>query len=113
MVRCEAVRWVDDEPQPGLVEVVLTDVHGTRWSLIDKAPVFDATGALARGSDYPIPVLVACNVVERRSDGAGHEIVRIDLGPWGVSDQVFEVLADRITTDGRSRTPSPPRPPGV
>lgn len=56
MVRCEAVRWVSDEPLPGIVEVVLTDADGTRWSLVDKAPVFDSVGVLLPTADYPMSV---------------------------------------------------------
>lgn len=100
MVRCEAVRWIDDEPQPGLVEVALTDADETVWRLADKSSVFDATGILRRETDYPVSVLVTCNVLERRTDGAGRATVLIDLLPWGVTDQVFEVLADHLATDG-------------
>lgn len=35
-----AIRWVDDEPQPGLVEVGFTDAHHQQWTYIDKWPVF-------------------------------------------------------------------------
>lgn len=82
MVRCEAIRWVDDEPQPGLVEVVLTDADGRTWSLVDKAPIFDSAGVLRPDADYPISVLIACNVIERRTDGAGRKTAVIDLLPW-------------------------------
>ncbi len=99
MVRCAAVRWVGDEPQPGVVEVVLTDADGKKWSLVDKAPIFDAVGVLRVDADYPISVLVACNVLERRTDRSGRQTAVIDLLPWAVTDQVFEVLAEMIETD--------------
>jgi hypothetical protein len=38
-VRTTVVRWVDDEPFPGLVKVELTDATGHRWTFIDKPPV--------------------------------------------------------------------------
>ena len=101
MVRCEAIRWVDDEPQPGLVEVVLTDADGTAWSLVDKAPVFDAVGVLRPDADYPISVLVACNVIERRTDDAGRQTAVIDLLPWAIADQLFEVPVDLIEIEQR------------
>lgn len=31
-VKCAAVRWVDDEPQPGWIEYQLTDAEGVTWS---------------------------------------------------------------------------------
>lgn len=86
MVRCVAVRWVSDEPQPGLVEVILTDADGNAWSLIDKSAVFDDANVLGPNAAYPLPVLVACNVRERRSDDAGRHLVVIDLLPWGVGE---------------------------
>jgi hypothetical protein len=37
-VEYQVVRWVADEPQPGLVEAQLTDSDGRIWSFIDKEP---------------------------------------------------------------------------
>ncbi len=39
-LRCEAIRWVDDEPRPGLVEVRFTDAHQQQWAFVGKWPVF-------------------------------------------------------------------------
>ena len=33
------VRWVDDEPQPGIVECKLTDLFGRDWTFIEKSAV--------------------------------------------------------------------------
>jgi hypothetical protein len=37
-VACQVVRWVADEPRPGLVEAQLTDSDGRVWSFTDKEP---------------------------------------------------------------------------
>lgn len=44
---CEAVRWVNDEPQPGLVEVRFTDARRQQWAFIGKWPVFTDGDGLA------------------------------------------------------------------
>jgi hypothetical protein len=41
-VRCEIIRWVADEPQPGMVEAQIIDVDGHVWRFVDKAPIFSA-----------------------------------------------------------------------
>ena len=62
-VRGKAVRWVSDEPQPGWVEVELTDASGTVHSLFDKPPVFVSDDvALLPDSPYPVPVDIDCTV---------------------------------------------------
>ncbi|WP_329189436.1 hypothetical protein [Actinacidiphila glaucinigra] len=38
-LRCRIVRRVDDEPQPGLVEVRFTDAHDRQWVFVEKSAV--------------------------------------------------------------------------
>jgi hypothetical protein len=98
MVRCRVVRWVGDDPQPGLVEVVLRDVHGEAWTFADKAPVFDTAGLLHAEANYPIPVLVACLVRDWKYDMHGRRKAVIDLSPWGINtEQTFEVAPGQLT----------------
>jgi hypothetical protein len=63
-LRCVAVRWVSDEPQPGWVEVLLTDTDGRTWQFFDKPPIFDATGRLTSSSTFPAPVVMRVRVIE-------------------------------------------------
>ncbi|BFV56298.1 hypothetical protein KCMC57_up14020 [Kitasatospora sp. CMC57] len=89
-LRCEAVRWVDDEPWPGVVEVQFTDATGRCWSLVDKAPIFAAMGELGPDSAYPVEVTVACVVAEGHGLPENDEVVTVSTSP------------DRVTTpDGR------------
>ena len=62
-LRCEAVRWVDDEPQPGLIEVRFTDAHHQQWAFIDKWPVFAGGDDLSPDSRYPAEVSILCDIL--------------------------------------------------
>lgn len=68
-LRARAVRWVDDYPFPGVVEVTLTDGSGMTWTFVDKYPMFDSEDKLKPDSSYPIDLLLACTIVERTGDG--------------------------------------------
>jgi hypothetical protein len=61
-----AVRWVADDPQPGLVECRLVDVDGAEHVLIDKSSIFDATDRLRSEAAYPIELTVTCRIVRER-----------------------------------------------
>ncbi|MFG2751982.1 hypothetical protein [Streptomyces xanthophaeus] len=98
-LRCEAVRWVDDEPQPGLVEVRFTDAHQRQWTFIDKWPVFTGDD-LTPNSLYPVVVGVLCDVLTADDTAS---TVTISVAPWGLEslegDIEFEVRADQLTTN--------------
>ncbi|UJW29638.1 hypothetical protein L3Q67_30975 [Saccharothrix sp. AJ9571] len=70
-----AVRWYDDDPQPGLVEVALTDRHGTVHRLIGKTPYFDADHELDPSAPYPFVAGVPGTVVEIDGDTAVVELL--------------------------------------
>ncbi|MGY6655357.1 hypothetical protein ACXIZN_24665 [Amycolatopsis sp. TRM77291] len=58
-----AVRWCDDEPQPGLVEVELADRHGTVHRLVHKTYFFESDDPLLPDAEYPIDVAIRGTVV--------------------------------------------------
>ena len=84
-LRCEAVRWVDDEPFPGIVEVQFLDAAGQRWSLIDKSPVFAQLDELTPDSVYPVKVTVACVILDDVEAPADDEVVTVSTSPDGVT----------------------------
>jgi hypothetical protein len=90
-VACELVRWVNDEPQPGLVEAQLVDSAGRLWSFIDKAPIFSAE-AIAAWSTFPIAAAIRCEVIGQDTADDGSEVVVVTTErPDGVdSDGVTE-----------------------
>ncbi|MFF4392542.1 MULTISPECIES: hypothetical protein [unclassified Streptomyces] len=101
-LRCEAVRWVDDEPQPGLVEVRFTDAHHQQWAFIDKWPVFSGGDDLAPDSRYPVEVGILCDILTTSNTADTSDTVKISVTPWGIESLEgrveFEVRADQLTT---------------
>jgi hypothetical protein len=79
-VEAQAVRWVGDEPFPGVVEVELTDADGREWRFVDKSAIFDRDSVLGPSARYPISLRIACTVVERGED----RVVISTAEPWGV-----------------------------
>ena len=67
-----AVRWVADDPQPGIVECHLVDADGTTHVLVDKSAIFDDADRLRADSSYPIALKLGCRVV--RDEGSDLEI---------------------------------------
>ncbi|MCX5409796.1 hypothetical protein OHA37_38850 [Streptomyces sp. NBC_00335] len=99
-LRCEAVRWVDDEPQPGLVEVRFTDAHHQQWTFIEKWPRFGGED-LHPNSGYPVEVGILCDILDSASSPGTPDTVKISVTPWGVESLEgkveFEVRADQLT----------------
>jgi hypothetical protein len=65
------VAWKADEPQPGLVEVNLTDAEGRLWRFVDKWPIFSAE-VLDSSSGFPRVAAIRCQVerIEVMPDGS-------------------------------------------
>ncbi|ONI76538.1 hypothetical protein BWI15_04310 [Kribbella sp. ALI-6-A] len=106
ILRCEAVRWVGDDPIPGLVEVAFTDAEGTRHVLIDKPPVFSGANGLGPGTAYPVAVGLDCEVLRVDEEA----VVITTERPWGVETAdgrtEFRVGADQlgdIVAPGKNR----------
>jgi hypothetical protein len=99
-LRCEAVRWVDDEPWPGWVEVQFTDAAGRRWPLFDKAPIFAAMGEFGPDTSYPVEVTVACTVAEGDGLAGDDEVVTVSTSVHGVTTpdglEDFTVRRDQL-----------------
>lgn len=83
MLRCEAVRWVSDDPIPGWLEVTFTDAAGQLWRVFDKPPVFGSSVELNRDSPFPVAVELDCEILT-----VDRDVVTIStLTPWGVSTE--------------------------
>jgi hypothetical protein len=91
------VRYISDEPQPGIVECQLEDAHGRRWSFVEKTAIVSAE-PLDADTSYPQKGVIAGEIVGRSLDASGRETIHVDT--WDVEsvDGVtqFEVLAESL-----------------
>ncbi len=99
-IRVLIVRWVGDEPQPGIVECRLTDRFGSDWAYIEKSAVVSST-SLHNNSTYPQSGLIGCSVISAGLDDNGREFAVVDTEqPWGIrainGSTRFEVFADQL-----------------
>jgi len=98
-VKVTILRYISDDPQPGVVECKLEDAHGRRWSFVEKTAIVSAAH-LDANTSYPQQGIIACEIV-RRSRDAAREIVRISSErPWLVESvdglTEFDVLPDAL-----------------
>lgn len=99
VVRIEIVR-VTDHSFPGWVECCLIDVHGRHWSFIEKVPIV-LKSYLDDATSCPQSGVIACEVISRRREADGREVVTIDTArPWHVEatggETRFEVGAEQL-----------------
>ncbi len=71
------VRYINDEPQPGIVECQFEDAHGHQWSFVEKT-AYVSVRDLDAQSTYPQEGVLACEMLQRGLDGAGREVIRVD-----------------------------------
>lgn len=78
--RVQIVRFVSEDPQPGVVEAQFHDAQGKLHSIIDKIPLF-TTAHLWSDSNYPQPGFVQCRVLETIPKPTG-DLARINVGAY-------------------------------
>lgn len=93
-------RYLSDDPQPGIVECELVDVHGRRWLFVEKTAVVSANTLDAK-TVYPQSGVIAGEVVKRNQDAAGREVLTMNTErPWGVTSvdgaTRFDVRAESL-----------------
>ena len=95
------VRFVSDDPQPGIVACEFMDAEGRVHTFIDKAPIFTAQN-LDAASFYPQPGSAACEVLARWQNAKGQELARVTTtrpieiqSTEGLSEFVVPVLEYR------------------
>jgi len=99
-IKVTIVRYISDDPQPGIVECKLEDAHGRAWSFVEKTAIVSSEH-LDASTCYPQKGAIAVEEVNRRLDNAGREVIRIDTErPWSVEsvDGVtqFDVLPESL-----------------
>jgi hypothetical protein len=94
-LRCSITRYVDNEPQPGMVEARFVDAYGQEWVLVDKVPMF-STESLTRESEYPVDGVIGCEILTEMET-----ITRVQLR-WNdaVSGECeFDVHSDQLLSE--------------
>jgi hypothetical protein len=98
-VKCAIVRWVDDEPQPGIVEARIVDADGRAWTFLEKTAIVDWEGTAGPDSIYPCPGLIRCGVLDYHGGAAGPPAILVTtLRPDGV-ESVQRRSGFRVTVD--------------
>jgi hypothetical protein len=100
----EIVRFVSDEPQPGIVACELVDAEGRIHTFIDKVPGFTVK-MLDAYSSYPLKGTLRCKKLATWRDENDRDVVRISTqSPDGIDSTEgiteFVVLASQLTAIG-------------
>jgi len=80
-LRVQIVRFVDEEPQPGIVESQFRDAGGASHSVIDKVPMF--TTQTSRHTLTTHSLGIECRWLERIPN-ATENLVRISIETYHV-----------------------------
>jgi len=99
-IRVSITRYISDDPKPGIVECEFSDAHGRKWVFVEKTAIVSADD-LDVATNYPCSGVIACEIIDRRKDDAGHEIILVDTKrPWCIEsiDEAteFEVLPESV-----------------
>jgi hypothetical protein len=93
-VRCEATRWVSDEPQPGWIEVQLTDADGRTWRFLDKPRVFAGGANISNTTEFPVAVAIPARII------AENDLITVSTDPHGIQAKegtsTFRVLPSQL-----------------
>jgi len=89
-IKATISRYVDDEPQPGIVECVLVDAFGKTHFFIEKTAVVSSETLLAT-STYPIACELACEIEAEWNEQNGASLLRVCTErPWGIESVAGE-----------------------
>jgi hypothetical protein len=93
------LRYVSDEPQPGIVECEFKDAYGRRWLFVDKTAIVSAEYLDAQ-SIYPRLGMITVDVIGRSLDAAGRQVIQIATERWGIESvegvTKFEILPESL-----------------
>jgi len=90
-MKVSIVRYISDDPQPGIVECQFQDAYGRRWSFIEKTLVVSME-QLDAHSVYPQRGVTACKIVQRFPDATGREVIRVNTVESVEGVTQFDVL---------------------
>ena len=86
-LKCQAVRWVNDEPIPGWIEVVMTDSEGREWRFFDKSVMFGSSNEpITSKTLFPVETGVIVAIIENGDP------VTVSTAPAGIESEEGETL---------------------
>jgi len=94
-MKVSIVRYISDDPQPGIVECQFEDAYGRRWSFVEKTLVVSPE-QLDEHTVYPQPGVTACNIVQQFADATGREVIRINTVESLEGVTQFDVLPESL-----------------
>ena len=79
----DVMRFISDEPQPGIVECVFSDAFWRMHAFVEKAAIVGDDAMLAT-TVYPVACELACGIVAEWEE-AGEPLVRVCTErPWHI-----------------------------
>lgn len=102
-IKVSITRWIDDDPQPGIVEFEFNDRFGRRWRFHEKQSLVSSEW-LDANCVYPRSGDIRCLALSQRQDQHGRSIAEIDTSqPYSVEslEEVsrFEVFASQLLAE--------------
>lgn len=102
VVKVSVDAWLDAESFPGVVECHFVDAWGAKHVFQEKYPVvLGAHSTDICGVDLPLTGWIACEIMQRVTDGQGRVWVRVTTAkPWGIASIAgiyeFDVLNEEL-----------------
>jgi hypothetical protein len=94
-LKVSIVRYISDDPQPGIVECQFQDAYGRQWSFIEKTLVVSVE-QLDAHSVYPQRGVTICKIIKRFPDATGREVIRIVTVESVEGVTQFDVLPESL-----------------
>lgn len=94
-IKVTIVRYISDDPQPGIVACKFEDAHGRTWAFVEKTAIVSSEDLDAR-TCYPQQGAIAVKEVNRKLDDAGREVIRINTVESVDGVTQFDVLPESL-----------------
>ena len=106
-IQVEITRYVDHDPQPGIVECELIDAHGLTWKFLEKTAIVSHED-IDENSTFPMPGLIAGEAIHRFLDESDRNIIRVDTSkPFCIEsiggETQFDVFAEFVVEWEKTR----------
>lgn len=102
-IKVSITRWIDDDPQPGIIEFEFNDRFGRRWRFHEKQSLVSSEW-LDANCVYPRSGDIRCLALSQRQDQHGRSIAEIDTSQSYSVESLeevsrFEVFASQLLAE--------------